>query len=199
MIPLDPKFVIKPTMKHSIKDELQGVGIFIGMIWLVFLVDWVLATDLRNWGVAPRSLWGLAGIFTMPFLHGNWQHLVGNTVPLVVLLSLLAGSRANSAGIVLTLTVIGGALLWVIGPGASVHIGASGLIYGLITFLITAGITERRPMALTVAVIVGILYGTTLFGGILPFTVNEGVSWQGHLTGAIAGVLLGHFAVKPAK
>lgn len=186
-------------MKHRIKDELQGVGIFIGIIWLVFLIDWTLPTDLRNWGVVPRSLWGLTGIFTMPFLHGNWQHLVGNTIPLAVLLCLLAGSRANSTGIVVTLTVIGGALLWLLGPSASLHIGASGLIYGLITFLIVAGITERRPMALGIAVVVGIMYGTTLFGGILPFTVNEGVSWQGHLTGAIAGVLLGRFAVEPAK
>lgn len=192
-------------MKHHIKDELQGVGIFVGIIWLVFLVDWTLSTDLRNWGVAPRSLSGLVGIITMPFLHGNWQHLIGNTIPLVVLLCLLAGSRSNSAGIVVAITVIGGGLLWLLGPGAqgdgiiSIHIGASGLIYGLITFLIVAGITERRPMALVVALIVGVLYGTTLFGGILPFTVNEGVSWQGHLAGATAGVLLGRFAVEPVK
>lgn len=186
-------------MKHRIKDELQGVGIFVSIIWLVFLVDWILATDLRTWGVVPRSLWGLTGIFTMPFLHGDWQHLVGNTVPLVVLLCLLAGSRANSFGIVAALTMIGGALLWLMGPSSSVHIGASGLIYGLITFLIAAGVTEKRPIALVVAVIVGILYGTTLFGGILPFTVNEGVSWQGHLAGAVAGALLGRFAVQPKK
>lgn len=186
-------------MKHRIKEELQGVGIFVGIIWLVFLVDSILEVELRNWGVEPRSLWGLTGIFTMPFLHGNWQHLVGNTVPLVVLLCLLAGSRTNSFGIVASLTLIGGALLWLLGPPSDIHIGASGLIYGLITFLIVAGITEKRPMALAVAVLVGVLYGTTLLGGILPFTVNEGVSWQGHLAGATAGVLLGRFGIQPVK
>lgn len=186
-------------MKHRIKDELQGVGIFLGIIWVIFLIDFTLPTDLCQWGVAPRSLSGLVGIVTMPFLHGNWQHLVGNTVPLGILLCLMAGSRVNSAGIVAAITAIGAVLLWLFGPSGSVHVGASGLIYGLITFLITAGITERRPMALAVAVVVGILYGTTLLGGILPFTVNSGVSWQGHLTGAIAGVLMGRFAVEPSK
>lgn len=186
-------------MKHRIKDELQGVGIFLAVIWLIFLIDFMLATDLCQWGVVSRSASGLVGILTMPFLHGNWQHLVGNSVPLVVLLCLLAGSRANSVGIVVAIIVIGGALLWLIGPAHKVTVGASGLIYGLITFLITAGVTERRPMALTVAVVVGILYGTTLFSGILPFTVGDGVSWQGHLTGAVAGILLGRFAVEPAK
>ena len=192
-------------MKNRIKDEIQGVGLFVGIIWLVFLVDWILPINLNHWGIAPRSWSGLLGIFTMPFLHGNWQHLIGNTIPLAVLLCLLAGSRTNSFRIASSLAVIGGSLLWLLGPGPAadgtigVHIGASGLIYGLITFLIAGGITERRPITLVIAVFVGLLYGTTLFQGILPFTVNEGISWQGHLAGATAGVLLGRFAVHPAK
>lgn len=186
-------------MKNRIKDELEGVGIFIGVIWLVFLVDWTLPTDLRQWGVAPRTISGLLGVITMPFLHGDWQHLTGNTVPLVVLLCLLAGSRANSVAIVTGLTVFSGSLLWLLGPSGTVHVGASGLIYALIAFLLVAGFSEKRPAALIVAVAVGIMYGTTILNGVLPFTVGDGISWQGHMAGAIAGSVMGRFAVEPAE
>jgi membrane associated rhomboid family serine protease len=134
----------------------------------------------------------------MPFLHGGWDHLLGNTVPLVVLLCLLAGSRANTYTIVPQIVVLGGILLWVFGTRNTVHVGASGLIYGLIAFLIVAGFREGRLGALAIALFVGFTYGATLIGGVLP-TVGPGISWDGHLMGAIAGAIVARIAVTPDR
>lgn len=171
---------------HTVPEELHGVVLFLAAIWIVYAVSLILPID--RLGLYPRSLSGLLGIVTMPFLHANVFHLLGNTIPLAVLLTLLAGSRANSTEVVASIVVIGGALLWVFGRSA-IHVGASGLISGLATFLITAGLRERRIIPLVVAVIVFCFYGMTLVRGLIPWP-GSNVSWDGHLTGAIAGILV---------
>ena len=181
-------------MKHRIVEELHGVAIFVAIIWAAFVLNMFLPVEFNDFGLAPRSSAGLLGIVTMPFLHGGWNHLIGNTAPLIVLLCLLAGSRASTFRIVPQIVVLGGVLLWVFGSGNSVHVGASGLIYGLIAFLIVAGFREGRLGALAIAVFVGFTYGATLIGGVLP-TVGPGISWDGHLTGAIAGGIVARTAV----
>ena len=123
-------------MKHQIKEEISGITLFVSAIWVIFLVDLVLPVDFNNLGLIPRDLWGSAGIFTMPFLHGGWGHLIGNSIPLIILLCLLAGSQANSAKIVLQIIILGGVLLWLFGLPGKTHVGASGLIYGLIINLV---------------------------------------------------------------
>lgn len=180
-------------MKHTIKQELHGVIIFVAVIWGVFLLDLVVPGKFNDWGLRPRTLWGLAGIPLMPFLHGGLGHIISNTVPLTVLLVLLAGSRARSWEIVIELVLFGGALLWLFGRDTT-HVGASGLIYGLIAYLIVSGFREKRLIPMLIALLVGFLYGTTLFFGVLP-TAGKTVSWDGHLFGAIAGAALGYFAV----
>ena len=105
----------------------------------------------------------------------------------LVLLFLLAGSRAQSWATVIEIVVLGGVLLWVFGRQAN-HIGASGLVFGLISFLVFAGVFERRFVSIAVALVTLLLYGGSLLWGMLP--VQEGVSWDGHLCGAIAGGLL---------
>lgn len=171
--------------QHRWNEEAKGIALFIAAIWVIYGADRFL--PLEQWGLIPRDPGGLAGIITMPFLHADFSHLMGNTIPLVVLLLLLAGSRANSRMIVLLLVLTGGALLWLFGREA-LHIGASGLVFGLIVFLIATGLLERRPASLSVSAIVALLYGGSLVGGIMPF--QKGVSWDGHLLGAIAGVLV---------
>jgi membrane associated rhomboid family serine protease len=180
-------------MKHRIVDELHGVAVFVAIIWAVFILDILLPGEFNGFGLSPRSVVGLTGIVTMPFLHGDWDHLIGNTAPLIVLLCLLAGSRANTYRIVPQIVVLGGILLWVFGT-VNTHVGASGLIYGLIAFLIVAGFREGRLGALAIAVFVGFTYGATLIVGVLP-TVGPGISWDGHLTGAIAGGIVARTAV----
>ena len=128
----------------------------------------------------------------MPFLHENLRHIVGNTMPLAVFLALLVGSRARSWSVV-TLIVLGsGSLLWMIGRQA-IHIGASGLVFGLGSFLISAGFLERRPLTVLIAVLVGVTYGGSLLGGLLP--TDARVSWDGHLAGAVAGATVAFMTI----
>lgn len=170
---------------HTIRRDFVAIAVFIIIIWVVFAFDRFMA--LEQYGLVPRSARGLVGIFAMPFLHGDLSHIIGNTIPLAVTLLLLAGSRANSGAIVFLITVLGGAGLWLFGREA-LHIGASGLVFGLIAFHICSGFFERRIKSIVVAVLVGGLYAGTLLNGVIPF--QKGVSWDGHLIGAIAGALV---------
>ena len=124
----------------------------------------------------------------MPFLHANLHHLISNTIPLVVLLILLAGSRAESWEVVAVIIVLGGLLLWIFGRSAD-HIGASGLISGLTAFLILSGFLEQRIVPLLIALLVGFLYGGSLIFGVIP-RFGSNISWDGHLCGAVAGALV---------
>lgn len=180
---------------HRIREELPAVLVFIGLIWLVFILDRFL--PLEYFGLVPRELFGLAGVVIMPFLHGDWGHLMSNTVPLLVLLTLLAGSKANSRSIVLMIIVLGGVLLWLLGRGDSIHIGASGLVFGLAVFLIVSGLLERRTLPLLVSALVAVMYGSSLVSGIVPG--QHGVSWDGHLLGGLAGAVTAFVLVKYSR
>ncbi len=179
---------------HKIKEEVVAIAIFIAIIWGVFLFDIFL--PLEKLGLIPRESEGLWGILTMTFLHGNYQHILGNTIPLVVLLVLLAGSRADSRKVVTSVILLGGALLWLFGRGGSIHIGASLLVFGLAVFLIVSGILEKRTLPMIISVIVALVYGTSLVSGILPW--QQGISWDGHLMGGIAGAITAGLLVKRA-
>ena len=172
-------------MRHTVREELKGIVTFVVVIWAVFIVDAMLPADLRDFGLIPRTGLGLIGVPAMPFLHANFQHICSNTVPLVILLALLAGSHATSWQIVTRIVVLGGLLLWVFGRPAT-HIGASGLVFGLAAFLIVAGFVEKRPLSLLISLLVMFLYGGSLLAGMLP-SIGPEVSWDGHLTGFIAG------------
>lgn len=166
----------------SIIERARPIIIFVGAIWVIFLLD--LFWPLERLGLVPRSLTGLLGIVTMPFLHGNFGHLVSNTVPLIILLGLMVLSRPRPWPTIILLTLISGVALWLLGRTA-LHIGASGLIYALMGFLIASGILERRLLPAAVALLVGFIYGSSILGGILPW--QPGVSWEGHLLGLLAG------------
>jgi membrane associated rhomboid family serine protease len=181
--------IMETDHHHGIGEEIRGVVLFVAAIWVVFLVSRFVSLD--QFALVPRSWHGLVGVVTMPFLHANFRHLLSNTLPLVMLLTLLAGSRGKSPAIVATIILLGGALLWLFGRNgtadqATAHVGASGLVFGLIAFLIVSGITERRLVPLLISVLVGLLFGGTLFWGVLPLQ-NAHVSWDGHLCGALAG------------
>jgi len=169
----------------GVAKELQGIVWFVAALWIVYLVDVVLPIDLSAYGIAPRTLHGLIGIPLMPFLHASWGHLLGNTIPLCILLFILLSYRRDFLEVIVSIVIFGGLLLWCFGRSA-VHVGASGLIYGLVAFLIASGFAERKPVPIFIALLVGFLYGTTLFFGVLP-TAGVTVSWDGHLFGALAG------------
>ena len=179
---------------RSVGDEISGVLTFVGIIWIIFFVDWAL--PLSEWfALIPRDLSRLPGVAAMTFLHGSIAHLLANTVPLIILLTLLAGSRANSWTTVAMIVLIGGGLLWLFGRNGTQahvvsHIGASLLVFGLITFFLSAAWFEMRITSIVIALLVGVLYGWSLLVGIVPN--QRGVSWDGHLCGAIAGVVVAY-------
>ena len=158
------------------------------IIWACFLLEFILpGPTVLGFGLVPRTLSGMWGILGMPFIHANWAHLISNTIPLLVLTTLLAvtGKGWNVMGGIVALN---GVLLWLFGRGGRVHVGASGLVYGLALYLICRGFVERKIILVIVSIFVMVLYGTVLLSGILPN--QTGVSWDGHLCGGIAGTIV---------
>ena len=178
--------------QHSVGDEITKVLIFVGVIWIVFFLD--MALPLSEWfALIPRTIGRIPGIVAMTFLHKGLGHILSNTVPLIVLLTLLAGSRANSWTTVAALIVVGGSLLWLFGRNGTQahqisHVGASLLVFSLVTFFLSAAWFEKRLVPMLIAVLVGFLYGWSTLMGVIP--TGGGISWDGHLCGAVAGVIV---------
>jgi membrane associated rhomboid family serine protease len=176
---------------------------FVVLLWLIELWDSLSGHRLDDNGIRPLETDGLWGIAFAPLLHSNWQHLIANTGPALVLgfLMTLAGlSRFIFATAIIWF--VGGFGTWLIGntgapPGVETnHIGASGLIFGWLMFLIVFGFFTRKVWEIVVGVVVLFVYGSVLLG-VLPGTF--GVSWQGHLCGAIAGVLAAYLLSGPER
>ena len=167
---------------------------FVAILWIVHLIDF-LPINLKNFGVTPRTFDGLWGIIFSPFLHANFLHLISNTVPIFVLLFVVLQFYGRIAYKVVGLAVLlGGSLLWTFGRSemngtALNHIGASGLIYSLIAFLIASGIFQKKIMAVVIAFVIFFTYGGVIWG---VFPGKPWVSWDGHLFGAIAGILVAY-------
>jgi membrane associated rhomboid family serine protease len=163
------------------------VAAFVALLWLVEIVDAVTAGSLDRYGIEPRSQEGLVGILAAPLLHSGWTHLEANSVPLLILAFLVAAaSTARLFGVLAWAWLVSGLGVWLVAPANSVTVGASGLVFGLLTYTMVVGFLERRPIGILIGVGVFLVYGSVLLGA-LPG--EPGVSWQGHLFGAIGGVL----------
>lgn len=165
-------------------DGVKFVAALVVLLWVLEGLDLALGGALDRHGLRPRELAGLEGIVFAPFLHGGFGHLASNTVPFAVLGSLVM-TRGMRAFLLTTATIVllGGALTWLFGRSAN-HIGASGLVFGWLGFLLVAGLVERSLASIAIAVVVGFLYGGLLWG-VLPS--DPRISWEGHLFGAVAG------------
>ena len=170
-----------------VKATVASVTLLLALMWIVGMVNILFDYRLSEYGVVPRTVDGLIGIPLMPFLHGSFDHLLVNTLPAVILGGLVAiqGSKKFLTATVF-ITLVGGGALWVVGRSA-VHVGASGLIFGYFGYLIARAWYTRSLGAVLIALAVAVVYGGILLG-VLPF-FQEGVSWEGHLTGLIAGAL----------
>ena len=173
---------------------------FLAILWIVQAINALSGYRLTAFGIRPREVDGLIGIVTAPFIHGSWSHLIANSTLAAVLLFMVALSGRRVVWLSsIVIVLIAGVGTWLTGQPYSVHIGASGLIFGWLTFLMTRGLFTKRFVQLLVGVVLLLAYGGVLWG-VLPGT--PGVSWQGHMFGAIGGVvaawLLGRSGSKPA-
>lgn len=176
---------------------LQPLLVFVALMWLVEIFDWLLFNGaLDGLGIVPRDVGGLRGIFLAPLLHGGFGHLAANTLPFLAL-GLLVRLRHSRQFVAVSLIIIAvsGLGTWLFGPPHTVHIGASGLIFGYFAFLLVAAYYERSPGALGLALLVIVFYGGLLWGA-LP--QGNAISWQGHLFGLIGGGLAA-YAVAPRR
>ncbi len=164
-----------------------AMALLVGGLWLLEAVDQASGNALDAYGITPRTDEGLLGVFVAPFLHGGWAHLAANTVPFFVLgvIVLIDGWRKWLA-VTLWVVVVSGATVWLISPMGSVTLGASGVVFGWLTYLIARGFYTRAPGQIALGVVVFLFYGGMLWG-VLP--TDSFVSWQAHLGGAVGGVL----------
>ncbi|HPA70846.1 MAG TPA: rhomboid family intramembrane serine protease [Spirochaetota bacterium] len=171
--------------------NLQPLKIILGIIavlWIVLFISWA-APSINMFGIRPRSIPGLIGIFTSPFLHGSVVHLAANTTGLFFLgLIFLTVERARAGYIIIPIYVLAGLGTWIIGRSGSLHIGASGVIYGLLGYLLFIGIFRRNFWTILMSVAIILLYGGALWG-VLPQIGYPQISWEGHLSGFLAGIL----------
>ncbi|WP_085997018.1 rhomboid family intramembrane serine protease [Nocardia pneumoniae] len=162
---------------------------FVGLLYGVETVDAVVGGRLDYAGIEPREADGLPGIVFAPMLHDDWSHLIGNTFPVLLLgfLVLLAGIGRGLAATAI-IWLVAGVGTWLTGATGSVHIGASSLVFGWLTFVISRGWFTRNIGQIALGLVVLALYGSLLWG-ILPG--QPGISWQGHLFGALGGLFAG--------
>jgi membrane associated rhomboid family serine protease len=164
-----------------------AMAVLVGMLWLLEAIDQASGNSLDAYGIRPRSGQGLVEVFTAPFLHVGWAHLAANTVPFFVLgvIVLLDGWR-QWLTVTLWVVVVSGATVWLIAPAGSVTLGASGVVFGWLAYLLVRGFYTRAPGQIALGVVLLLFYGGILLG-VLP--TSTAVSWQAHLGGAIGGVI----------
>jgi len=175
------------TRRSDRPQALIVVAALVGVMWVVEVVDQVFSgADLDQYGIRPHNAPdGLLGIVSAPFLHAGFGHLIGNTIPFLGAMIALSGlARVVSATLIVAL--VGGLGVWLFAPSGTDHIGASGIVFGYAAYLIARGIFSRNLLHLGVGIFVIAIYGSTLLFGLAP---RDGISWQGHLFGAVGGLV----------
>jgi len=161
---------------------------FVMLLWLIQLVNWGLDLELGRFGIRPREVAGLTGILLAPLLHSGFAHLAANTLPLMVLGTGMLYLYPNSSVKVIPAVFLGpGIAVWLFAGTSSVHVGASGLVYGFVSYIFVAGVIRWDRRAIAASLLVAFLYGSTVWG-VLP--IEAGVSWQTHLAAALIGLAL---------
>ena len=184
---LDPDYTSSARARASFRLAFKFAVGFVALIWLIDILNWALDLELQRFGVRPRQFAGLPGILLAPLLHGGPVHLIANSLPLLVLGTGMLYLYPNSAVKVLPAVYLGpGMAVWLFAEGG-VHVGSSGLVYGLVSYIFVAGIIRRDRRAIAASLLVCFLYGTLVWG-VLP--IRPGVSWETHLAAALIGLLL---------
>jgi membrane associated rhomboid family serine protease len=184
-------------MKSDRKNLLTSFIIpflFVLTLWLVKGAEVLFNTSFAEYGLYPLKARGLIGILTCPFLHADLAHLFANSVPLLILGWLLFYFyRSTSWQIILLLWLVTGLWVWVFSRTHGVHIGASGLVYGIASFLFFSGIIRRDPTTMVTTLLVTFLYGGMIWGVFPELFPRERISWESHLMGLLCGLVLAWF------
>lgn len=185
------------SIARVIKEHLLLLFGLLGAMWVAEILDLLPFLHLDRHGIHPRSVSGLPGIVAAPFLHADFAHLILNSLPFIVLggTVLLSGVRVFW-GVTILVTLAGGFGVWLFAPKFTNHIGASGLIFGYLGFLLARGIFQKSFASILISGAIAIAYGGLLFG-VLP--LQAGVSWQSHLFGFLAGVAAARLIVSTGR
>jgi membrane associated rhomboid family serine protease len=180
------KTVVLSTAR-TLKQQVVTIGSSVAAVWVGFAAQVLTGNAIATFGIHPRTQQGLWGILAAPFLHANVEHLLANTVPLVVLGWLvMLRDRRHFVPVTLLSALGAGLCAWTLGAPGSVHIGASGVVFGYLGFLMLAGWYARSLGAIVLSVLVTALWGSVVLG-VLPG--QPGISWQAHLGGFLGGVM----------
>ncbi|WP_461414188.1 rhomboid family intramembrane serine protease [Gemmatimonas sp.] len=172
---------------RSLKTQVTMLGTAMGAFWVTFVLNTMLGGALNQFGVIPRTTVGLRGILFAPFLHGNLNHLIANTLPFLALGWMVMLRDARHFVPVTLFSMLGAGLMaWTLGAPGSVHIGASGVVFGYLGFLLLAGVYTRSFWSIVLSLVTAGLWGGLVLG-IAPG--QAGISWQAHLGGFIGGIL----------
>lgn len=164
---------------------------FTAIVWSVFLIDGIIPfIYLKSYGIHPRQISALYGIITTVFLHGDVSHIISNTLPLLLAITALFGNYPRIAKKIFILAILlTGLLVWSFARSAN-HIGASGLLYALLTFIFISGFIKKDMQSIGISIVIGFFYGSLIFG-IIPDKVY--ISWESHLFGMLTGAFLAWF------
>jgi membrane associated rhomboid family serine protease len=183
----DPAFSRSARARANFRLGRTLALAFVGVLWFVHLLNWLLDTDPAGLGVRPRELEGLIGILFAPLAHGDFSHLLANSPPLTVLGTVMLTLYPRSSPRVLAVLYFGpGIAVWLFARDAS-HLGASGLVYGLASFVFVAGLLRRDRRALAAAMLVAFMYGALVWG-LVP--IRSTMSWETHLAAALLGAAM---------
>ncbi len=183
----DPAFASSERARANFRLAVRIALGFVALLWVIELLNWSLDLEAEDFGVRPRQLAGLPGILFAPLVHGGFAHLIANSPPLLVLGTAMLYLYPSAARTVLPAVYLGpGVAVWIFARGG-VHVGASGLVYGLVSYIFVAGLIRRDRRAIAASLLVCFMYGALVWG-VLP--IEPGVSWETHLAAALIGIVL---------
>jgi membrane associated rhomboid family serine protease len=183
----DPRYTSSARAKYSFALAVKMALAFVAIVWIAFALQLIIGPSMTHLGLRPRDLEGLLGVLTTPLLHGSFPHLLSNTVPLFVGMVAILFLYPNSSLRVLPVLYMGSATLAWLFARPSLHIGASGLVYGILTYVFLAGILRRDLRSVGVSLMIWFFYGSMVWG-VLP--LEERTSWELHSAGLFLGVVM---------
>lgn len=187
------------TLLPKVKPAVLTVGIFAAVLVVVQVVNSLMHYDLNEYGLQSRSVDGLLGIVTAPLLHQSWYHLLSNIVPFTIFgFLIMVGGARQFVAVTVLVWLISGIGLWLAGPSHTVTVGASGLVFGWLAYLVCRGVFTRNWGQLAIGLVLLVIWGGIFWTGIVKVALGgtTGISWQGHLFGALGGVLAAFLVAK---